>query len=302
MTENPAGIPLSRAGAERVAEVPNDPAPMTSKAMPAPMASPAVPGESRLGRLLERPIVGLSPWIAMAALASETPFEIAAAAGLGVTIVIVALSAVDGSPPKLLEFADLAFFGGLTLLAAIAGHAVSFVLERWAEVISAGSLALIGLATLLARRPFTMQYARQRVAREQWGTTTFRHANVVLTWVWTGAFALTALGALAGQAVTGQAGSFWLGWTVKSAALVVALQLTWWYPAVLRARERRAAGLAFAPPPSVRELLLPVPPYLITLGILAVVLDSAPIAIGLGLVVAGLLTAATLASRRDTPR
>jgi hypothetical protein len=253
--------------------------------------------ECKLDAALESPVAGLSPWILMAVIETPARFELAAAAALGVALLVVALSWIRGASPKLLEFVDIAFFAGLTVLAAVAGDELRDVLEKWAGEISAGSLTLIVLGTIAARRPFTMQYARDSVAPELWESGPFIHTNYVLSWVWCGAFALTAIGGAAGVLLLDQPNNFWTCWTIQAGAMIFALRFVGWYPEVVRSRARRAAGVPTDLEPPLSALFLPLCPYITTLGILTLALESAPEAVGILLIVAGILLTRLLAGR-----
>ena len=51
-------------------------------------------------------------------------------------------------------------------------------------------LLLIVLASIIVRRPFTLQYARERVSRELWDSPEFVRTNYVITAAWADAFAV----------------------------------------------------------------------------------------------------------------
>ena len=59
--------------------------------------------------------------------------------------------------------------------------------------VDAGVLA-ISLVSLLIRRPFTLQYAREVVDAETAQLPGFLQANYVITWAWTAAFVLMVIG------------------------------------------------------------------------------------------------------------
>jgi hypothetical protein len=50
-----------------------------------------------------------------------------------------------------------------------------------------GGLLTIMLASLLLHEPFTLQYAREQVAHEDWQSPAFLHTNYVVTSVWVAA-------------------------------------------------------------------------------------------------------------------
>jgi hypothetical protein len=90
----------------------------------------------------------------------------------------------------------------------------------------------IALASLAARQPFTLQYARDEVVPETWSSSAFVRANYVITLVWMTAFAV--------MSVADAAATFNPKFSVSEAAgagllvLGAAFAFTWRYPAQLR--------------------------------------------------------------------
>jgi hypothetical protein len=136
-----------------------------------------------------------------------------------------------GRTPKILEIGTVILFGGLTLYAVLAGPAWSIVGIRLR--VDAG-LLLIVLASLALRRPFTLQYAREQVARELWNSRVFVHTNYVITTVWALAFAVMVIADL--LLVYTPELSPGVGIVVTVLVIVGAFKFTSWYPARVRAR------------------------------------------------------------------
>jgi hypothetical protein len=108
---------------------------------------------------------------------------------------------------------------------------------------------------------------------------------------------VTAIGGAAGVLLLDQPENFWTCWTVQAGAMIFAIRFGGWYPDVVRARARRAAGVPTDPEPPLSALLLPLCPYVTLLGILTLALESAPDAVGIGLIVAGAVLTRLLARR-----
>jgi hypothetical protein len=87
--------------------------------------------------------------------------------------------------PRLLELGSLLLFGGLAIYAALASPDWSVIGVRLR--VDCG-LLLIVVASLAVRRPFTLQYAREQVPREDWNTPAFLKTNDVISTVWALAF------------------------------------------------------------------------------------------------------------------
>jgi hypothetical protein len=241
---------------------------------------------SRLAELTETPFAALAPWIVMALLEEPLPFEWAVAGALAVALAVTAVEVACRLPIGLLQIADVLFFAGLAVVAVVADEHLRDGLEEWAGEISAGAIALIAAGSIVARHPFTIVYARRRVRRELWATVDFVGTNYVISACWAAAFAITALGGVIGHAIHGGPGDFWTNWAVQAGTVIVALQFSRWYPDVVRARARARSGLP-AEKPTVRALVLPLCPYVVTLGVLALVLETAPDAVGVTLIVLG---------------
>jgi hypothetical protein len=90
-----------------------------------------------------------------------------------------------GRSPKLLEAGTLLLFGGLTLLQLALGEPWSIADVRLR--VDAG-LLLIVLLTMVLGRPFSLQYARERVAPEHWDQPGFVRVNYVISAAWALAF------------------------------------------------------------------------------------------------------------------
>jgi hypothetical protein len=65
--------------------------------------------------------------------------------------------------------------------------------HRWLAAISAGALAAIAIASLLVHQPFTLAIARRETPRELWDHPEFVRINTLISSVWAGAFAATAI-------------------------------------------------------------------------------------------------------------
>lgn len=89
-------------------------------------------------------------------------------------------------------------------------------------------LFLIVLISMAAGRPFTLQYARERVALEFWDRPEFVRTNYVITGVWALAFAVMAVAELALLYVPGFSPR--AGIMAVILALVGAVKFTGWYP------------------------------------------------------------------------
>jgi hypothetical protein len=127
--------------------------------------------------------------------------------------------------PKVLEIGTVILFGGLALYALLGGPTSSvFGIRLWVDA----GLLLIVLVSLAARKPFTLQYAREKVAKELWDSPQFVRVNYVITWVWALAFAVMAIADILLVYVPGLPPR--IGIIATILALVGAIKFTAWYP------------------------------------------------------------------------
>lgn len=183
-------------------------------------------------------LIAFAPFIVFAVLERLSSVVPAlAAAALVSAIFLVRDALAPNRRVKLLEIGSLLLFGGLCAYAASTGVAWSVLGVRLRVD---GGLLLIVLLSLALRQPFTLQYAKERVAPELWRTPRFVHVNTVLTGVWALAFALM----VAADVVMLYLPSVPIGFgvAVTVIAIVAAFKFTGWYPAHVAARQAPSAG------------------------------------------------------------
>lgn len=127
---------------------------------------------------------------------------------------------------KLLEAGTVLLFGALAVYALTSDVQWSIAAVRLR--VDAG-LTLIVLATIALRQPFTLQYARETVAREHWNSAHFLRVNYVISAAWAGAFAILVLADIAMAYAPAPLHS--MGVIASVVALVAAIRFTSWYPA-----------------------------------------------------------------------
>jgi uncharacterized membrane protein len=132
---------------------------------------------------------------------------------------------------KILEVGSLILFGlltGYTLLAA----------PRWTvatvRLAVDGGLLAITLVSLAIDRPFTLQYARERVPQQYWGLPIFLSTNRIITGVWAVTFAIHVAADAAAEYVS--VIPIWLDVVVSIAAFVGAVVFSRRYPEAVRRR------------------------------------------------------------------
>lgn len=175
-------------------------------------------------------LVGFAPFVLFALLA-----RLSVDAALWLAFAVAFAIGIDGllrrRVLRVLDAGSAAIFGFLALFCGFieTGLQVSAI-----RLIIDISLFAIALASLVARQPFTLQYARGGVPPEVLGRASFVRANYLITLVWLVAFAVMA-GAdgaatfVPAVPVTGAVAAGLL-------ALAAALIFTWRYPARVRSR------------------------------------------------------------------
>lgn len=181
-------------------------------------------------------LLSLSPFVAFFVL-MRLGSPLAGLVGAVVVSLLLCLRMIRrGEALKILEIGSLVVFGALTAYTLLAAPAWTVATVRLA--VDAGLLA-IAVASLAIGRPFTLQYARERVPEPVWALPVFYTTNRLITTVWAGAFAVLVAADAAAEYV--EAIPIW----VDVAASVVAFATAMWfsrrYPAVVQRRFASAA-------------------------------------------------------------
>lgn len=238
---------------------------------------------TKLREVINGPIGGLAPWIAMSLLAGPGRFELAVGVAFAISLTVVAIGRLGGGSWKLLELCDITFFTLIGILGLVVSQSTLDALDNWSGEMSNVALTLIAFGSMLLRQPFTLQYAREQTPRELWDSPVFIRTNYVITGFWAGAFLVAALAGAYGDLVLKNSNNLWTGWVIQTLAILVAIQFTEWYPKVVKGR----APSATEPSPPLSELLLGAAVLLIPVGIIGLVLEACSTPIGIGLIVIG---------------
>jgi len=182
-------------------------------------------------------LLGLSPFIAFFLLMRLVSPIAGLAAAFAVSVLLGLRQWRRRETVKLLEVGSLILFGLLVLYTLVAAPAWTVATVRLAVD---GGLFLIVMVTLAIDRPFTLQYARERVPQAFWVSPLFIATNRRISAAWAAAFAVMTAADAAAQYV--EAIPLWIDIAATIAAFAAALWFTQWYPALVR----RRAGLAGA--------------------------------------------------------
>jgi hypothetical protein len=177
-------------------------------------------------------LLAFAPFIAFAVIDRLFGAASGLAAGTVVSAAVILRDYLSASRrAKLLEIGTVILFGGLSLFSLLSGVTWSVIGVRLC--VDAGLLLII-LLSLALQRPFTLQYAREQVAREYWNTPGFVRTNYVISGVWGLAFVVMVIADLVLLYAPGLPPRFGIIATIL--ALVGAVKMTSWYPERVRAR------------------------------------------------------------------
>ena len=178
-------------------------------------------------------LLGLTPFIAFFALMRLVSPLAGLVAGFAVSVLLALRMWWRGESIKILEIGSLILFAGLVLYTLAA--APTWTVARVRLAVDGGLLAIV-VASLALGRPFTLQYAREKVAKELWTTPQFVATNRLITSVWAAAFVVLVAADAAAEYVP--IVPRWVDVAVSILALFGAIKFTVWYPA----RQRRSAA------------------------------------------------------------
>ena len=236
----------------------------------------------RVLRLLDDPVVALLPWFAFTFLLEPMTFLGASLVAFALSGALVFATWMRGSDPRVFEVSDAVLFGLIVAIALFREPSSQSWLSDHADAVSNVVLTIVAFVSLATGRPFTAQYTEIRFA----GTDERLLARLdrESTLIWGIALAITSLIAIYGEWVLDQQTNLWTAWILQTAPLIVALDLTLWIDRRTIARAARAPE--FEPRPAVlaRDLLA----WLLPIGVLSLVFDGAPPALGWTLVTLGI--------------
>ena len=142
-----------------------------------------------------------------------------------------------GESVKILEIGSVVLFGMLVVYTLLAAPRWTVATVRLAVD---GGLLTIVVVSLAIGRPFTLQYARERVPEPIWALPVFFTTNRLITIVWAGAFAVHVAADAAAEYAP--AIPLWLDIVVAIVAFIGAVWFTRWCPAAVQRRFASAAA------------------------------------------------------------
>jgi hypothetical protein len=180
-------------------------------------------------------LLGFLPFVAFAVLSGTLGATGALIAGAAVSAALIVRGRLKGTSWKILEVGTFVLFCAIAIAMARAGGTLSVIGVRLCVDIGLLGIVLVSLAM---RQPFTLEYAREQVAPEHWGSPIFLRTNTVISAGWAVAFLVMVLAEAALLWVPGLPPT--LGVVAIVAALLGGVAFTKWYAKVAQSAARQA--------------------------------------------------------------
>ena len=173
----------------------------------------------------------LAPYGAFAFLMLVTSAAVSLFSAAAICLAVIAFDAARGRSIKILGVGSVITFAAVGLYVSLVDPTAGTSAVKFA--VDAGIFG-ISLLSIVIRRPFTLQYAREAVDAETAKLPGFLHANYLITWAWTGAALLMMIGNIALLYVPNL--PLWSGLLIAFAARNSAVYFTKWYPQYRKAK------------------------------------------------------------------
>ena len=173
----------------------------------------------------------LAPYGTLAALSLVASATVSLFWAALICLAVIAIDVARGRTMKILTVGSVTVFTAIGCYLTFADPSLSNTAANFAVDIGMLSVSLL---SIVFRHPFTLQYAREMVDAQTMQYPGFVHTNYLLTWAWTGAFLLMAIGNIAVLYVPGL--PLWSGLLIAFAARNSAIVFTKWYPEYRKAR------------------------------------------------------------------
>ena len=183
-------------------------------------------------------LLAFLPWLSFLVIAHGSLFRLKL--GLVVALILSMVMGITRLHRGIILWVGLIFFSGATL--AVVGFNNMWTAQHMG-IIANGALAMGTWLTIVLRKPFTLDYAREHTDPSLWNNPLFIRTNTVIAATWCLVFTINAILAW------GKLEHFILsdlGYEVISYTLLIGTAaFTSWYPDyVHRGRERETQGLA----------------------------------------------------------
>jgi hypothetical protein len=177
----------------------------------------------------------LAPYGAFTSLLLLTSAKVSVLAAAAICLAVIVLDFARGRSLKLLGACSAILYAGVGLYLTLIDPALGNSTVKLA--VDTG-IFLISLTSMLIRRPFTLQYALERVSAETAGMPDFLSANYIITAAWTAAALVMMVANLAILYVPGL--PLWSVLAIAFAARNGAVYFTKWYPQYRKLKQETA--------------------------------------------------------------
>jgi hypothetical protein len=181
-------------------------------------------------------LLGLAPFIVFFMLTRFSTAAVSLWAAAGASAVLIVRERFRGRSIKILEAGTFVLFALLGLYSWLTRASWDIPIVR--TVVDSG-LLLIMMTSLVVRRPFTLQYAREEVSESIRRSPTFVGTNYVISAAWAVAMAIVDLADLGMHFLP--ALPTWLELAAIVIALGGALWFTKWYPQQIKTHRSLSA-------------------------------------------------------------
>lgn len=168
-------------------------------------------------------------------------------AGSSVSSIVIALAAAtfitvlagfgDLRKRMILTWTTLVLFGSALIAVGVLG--VTGIIPLMGIIIYT-VLAIVTFGSILAKIPFTLQYARGMVDRSLWENPFFIRVNVLMTGVWAGVFVINLVLSYLTFAFPDAFG--WITSPLTYLVLVAGIIFTIWYPGYVQEQRSTKSG------------------------------------------------------------
>jgi hypothetical protein len=183
----------------------------------------------------------LAPYATFALLMLVSSAAVSLFASATICLLVIAFEVARGRSLKILGAGSVIVFTAVGVYLTLVEPGMSNSAVKLAVDIG---IFLIALTSILIRRPFTLQYAREAVDADTAVLPAFIRANYIITWAWTGSMLLMMTGNVAMISVPGL--PLWSSLLIAFAARNSAVYFTKWYPEYTRAKYATPPGPADA--------------------------------------------------------
>lgn len=181
----------------------------------------------------------LAPYGVYTFLMLVTSATISVFAASAICVATIAIDVARGRSVKILAAGSAIVFAAIGLTLALLGPVLGTLGVKLSIDIG---IFLLSLGSMLARRPFTLQYALESVPAETAAMPGFLHANYIITGAWTAAALLMAAANLMLLYVPGL--PLWSSLAVAFAARNSAIYFTKWYPEYRQTKYARSTRVS----------------------------------------------------------